>query len=336
MAEIVQPTPKNIAETLLAELPRMADVQIVLQPELSADPNAQHGLMTAPFIVAIPNGLTKHDLTVELQKAQQTLQPYRRTGTAMMLDLASLIAWANRFKGPDTVLFADTGDKPSLTCIADYHAAGAPVSSPTARDPTASHCRHRASYAFPISREWKLWNDASGKLLDKAVFGEFIEANAKDLLDPTPAILRPEYQDNPEPWELAMIAVAQQLDGRFGQYRTLVQLAKQFAVNEVSNLTVSLNRDTGENSIQFLNEHKDPDGAPIRIPNLFMIAIPVFDAGAHYRLAVRFRYVKAGADIKFRMSLHNPDIAFRDAVTLAVNAATAETALPVLAGFPEV
>lgn len=326
--------PKNIAETLLAELPRMGQPETICAPPNTGD-DASITAMNTPFVVAIPNGLTKHDLTADWQKAQQTLQPYRRVGLAKMLDLASLIAWANRFKGNNSVLFADTGDKPSLTCIADYHGGGAPVNSPTDRDPAASHCRHRATYAFPVSQEWKTWNEASGKPLTMPQFGEFIEANAKDLLNPTPNILRPTYQDTPEPWELAMIAVAEQLGGRFGTYAVLQQLAKQFTVNETNNILTSNNRDSGEQAIQFLNEHKDPDGAPISIPNLFMIAIPVFDGDAAYRLAVRFRYRKSGASIAFIMSLHNPDVVFRDAVKLAITTATKETALPVLAGFPE-
>ena len=332
MAEIIQPTARNIVETLLAELPRMGEVQIIS----SAPPvDANDRVYVEPFVVAIPASLTKHDLTADYHKAQQLLQPYRRTGTAKMLDLASIITWANRFKGVDSVLFADTTARPSLTCIADYHGEGAPVNHPIERDPSASHCTHRAVYTFPMSREWIFWTGISDKLLGKAEFGDFIEAHAKDLLDPTPAILQPQYQDDPAPWELAMIQIAEQLSGRFGQYQTLVQLARQFVVNETSNLSVTLNRDTGENSIQFLDEHRDADGAPIRIPNLFMILIPVFEGGAGYRLAVRFRYVKAGADIKFRMSLHNADLAFRDAIQLAVSAAADETGLPVLAGTPE-
>ena len=332
MADTLTLAPKNIAETLLAELPRMAAIQPVANPSVNPTPP---DIMSTPLIVAIPNGLTKHDLTGALQAAQQTLQPYRRVGTAKMLDLASLITWANRFKGSDSVLFADTGEKPSLTCIADYHAAGAPISSPTDRDPTASHCRHRATYAFPVSREWTVWNAASGAGLAMSEFGEFIEANAKDLLNPTANILRPQYQDNAEPWELAMIQIAGQLGGRFGTYAVLQQLAKQFVVNEVNNVATSINRDSGEQALQFLNEHKDPDGAPITVPNLFMIAIPVFDGDAAYRLAVRFRYAKSGPQIRFFMSLHNPDVVFRDAVNLAITTATTATALPVLAGFPE-
>lgn len=332
MADTVPPAAKNIAETLLAEIPRLGEVQIISQP---LGRWACDDVMITPFIAALPAGLVKHDLTADWQKAQQTLKPYRRTGTAKMLDLTSLIGWANRFKGPDSVLFADTGKAPSLTCIADYHGAGAPVQSPTQPDPTASHCRHRASYAFPVSREWKLWTEASGKALGMSEFGEFIEANAKDLLNPTSNILRPAYQDEPEPWEVTMIQIAEQLGGRFGTYAVLQQLAKQFVVNEVNNVATSINRDSGEQSIQFLNEHKEPDGGPINIPNLFMIAIPVFDNDAAYRLAVRFRYAKSGPTIKFHMALHNPDVVFLDAVQLAISTATKQTGLPVLTGTPE-
>lgn len=158
---------------------------------------------------------------------------------------------------------------------------------------------------------------------------------AHDNAMSTPNILRPTYQDAPEPWEVVMIKIAEQLGGRFGTYAVLQQLAKQFVVNEVNNVATSINRDSGEQALQFLNEHKDPDGAPITIPNLFMIAIPVFNNDAAYRLAVRFRYAKSGPQIKFFMSLHNPAVVFRDAVNLAITDAVTQTSLPVLAGFPE-
>ena len=47
---------------------------------------------------------------------------------------------------------------------------------------------------------------------------------------------------------------------------------------------------TGEITINFAEQHKDGAGAPIRIPNLFLIAVPVFEAGDAYRIPVRLRY----------------------------------------------
>jgi hypothetical protein len=321
-------TTENIAQTILREVGKSTEVKNILS--IAA--------MDAPtlHVVAMPKDMERIDLTDAVDKLATKLQPWRRTGTAELHDLDSFIAWANRNKGESSALFADAGDKPSLTCIADYLGAGAPVIHPLDRDPKASHMRHLATYAFPLSPEWKIWNKVSGAMLGKGELGEFIETHAKDFLEPTPALLadKPGMRDIEE-WEIRMIETARQLQGRFGQYATLMQLARNFQVNEVSNITTSLNRDTGESSIQFLNEHQQPDGAPLQIPNLFMVAIPIFTNGAHYRIPVRFRYRKSGQEVKFILTLHNPDVCLKDAVDEALARAESETALPLFRGNPE-
>lgn len=323
-------TPKNILETALETVAKAKPPAPLLQ--VSADE------MDTPVIAAhaVPKDMEVRLFTSEIEALATKLQPWRRTGQAALDDLASLIAWANRHKGPTSALFANIGDKPALTCIADYLGAGAPVMDAHSRDPAASHMRHRATYAFPLSDEWNLWTKISGQSLDMAPFGEFIEANAKDFLEPTPAIIESKPgMHGIEDWEVRMIEVARQLQGRYGQYATLMRLARNFQADEVSNITATINRDSGESSIQFLNQHQQPDGTPVQIPNLFMILIPVFKHGAHYRIPVRFRYRKSGPKVMFSISLHNPDICLRDAVDEALATATAETSLPLFRGKPE-
>ncbi len=180
-------TAKNVLETALDEvLPKMAQPVEILNHLPGAAPAASH--------YAIPDDMRHVDLTEAVDRLATKLQPWRRAGTAKLQDLASLIAWANRHKGETSALFADIGAAPSLTCIADYMGAGAPVMDHETRDPKASHCRHRALYTFPMSKEWKLWTGVNNKALDKAEFGEFIEANAKDLLDPTPNLPERPYR----------------------------------------------------------------------------------------------------------------------------------------------
>ncbi|WP_164982664.1 DUF2303 family protein [Leisingera sp. NJS204] len=91
--------------------------------------------------------------------------------------------------------------------------------------------------------------------------------------------------------------LAQQIEGRYGQLTQLLQMSRQFQVYETSDL--ALVSDTGEGEIQFLNEHKDAAGQPLKIPKLIIIAIPVFMGGAAYRMPVRLRYRKAGSTVKF-------------------------------------
>jgi hypothetical protein len=292
---------------------------------------------TNPMMITVPRGREVKDLTAAHIQQAEFFKPARRRGTAKLDDLASLINWANRNKGDTTVLFAKPDmAAPSLTCIADYHGAGPADPLNGDGDPTARHLSHRGVYAFPLSDEWKAWMKVDDRPLNKDEMGEFIEANAKDVMDPTPAILRGEANGkDQQEWESRLIRTAQQIEGRYGQLTQLLAMSRQFAVHEVSNLTISSNRDTGEASIQFLNEHKAADGAPLKIPNLIIIQIPVFVGGAVYRMPVRFRYRKIGGEVKFILSIYNPDRAFKDAFDEAVTKAKDDTGLPVFLGTPE-
>ncbi|QRF66349.1 DUF2303 family protein [Ponticoccus alexandrii] len=218
-------------------------------------------------------------------------------------------------------------DRPSMTSIANYHPA---------QEAAPRHGDHRAVYAFPLSDEWQAWQAISGRPLSKEEMGEFIEDRAHDIQNPTPGILQGNADaDGLEKWETRMIRLAQDVDGRFGTLPELLDMSKRFRVNEVSNLEARKNRDTGEETVVFVNEHQQPDGSPLKVPNFFMIAVPVFQNGALYRLPVRFRYRKSGSTLAFALSLYAPEKAFRDAVMGACTRAAEETGLPVIMGKPE-
>ncbi|TDE34156.1 DUF2303 family protein [Antarcticimicrobium sediminis] len=292
--------------------------------------------LTKAHLVATPGHRTIEDLTSMHRAAAEYLKPARRKGTARLDDLQSLIEWANRFKGPTSALFAKPDLRaPTITCIADYHAEGPSDQTIATGDPTARHCHHRAIYNFPLSEEWKAWTGVSGQPLEKDDLGEFIEANAKDIMDPTAAILAGKETNKNQPWENRLIQTAQQIEGRYGQLTQLLQMSRQFQVYETSNLKVTSNRDTGEGEIQFLNEHKGADGKPLQIPNLIIIAIPVFMGGAPYRMPVRFRYRKMGGSVRFILSIYNPEKAFESAFKEAIEEAAERTELPTFKGSPE-
>lgn len=289
-----------------------------------------------PFLVSIPKGREVKDLTPYLQAIAERVKPFHRKGLAKLETLDSLVDWANRFKGDSSALFANPDmTAPSLTCIADYHAEGPGEIDPEAGNPDARHCHHRGLYKFPLSDEWKAWMAVSGEPLEKDEMGEFIEANAKDVMDPTPGIIEGVEKGALAQWENRLIRTARQIEGRFGQLHQLLAMSRQFQVYETSNLKVTTNRDSGEAEIQFPNEHKTADGAPLNVPNLIIIAIPVFRGGAPYRMPVRFRYRKAGASVKFILSVYNPEKAFEAAFEEAANAAHDRTGLPLFYGTPE-
>ena len=171
--------------------------------------------------------------------------------------------------------------------------------------------------------------------LKKDDLGEFIEANAKDIMDPTPAILEKETNPDNASWENRLIETAHRIEGKYGQLTQLLALSKQFQVYETSNLTVSTNRNTGEASVQFLNEHKSAGGKPLDLPDLLIIAIPVFRGGAPWRMPVRFRYRKYNGEVRFTLSIYNPEKAFDGALQEAITSAQEKTKIPLLMGTPE-
>lgn len=326
--EISATTHQNTAETMRDVMESLGGTEHITEPE-SFD-------LTKSHLVATARHRSIQDLTEKHRNAAEYLKPARRKGTARLDDLQSIIAWSNRFKGETSALFAKPDmSAPTLTCIADYHADGPVDQADPSGDPTARHCHHRAIYSFPLSEEWKAWMGISGQPLEKDDMGEFIEAQAKDIMDPTPAVLEGAVADKNENWENRLIQTAQQIEGRYGQLTQLLAMSKQFQVFESSDLKVSTNRDTGESEIQFLAEHKDAAGKPLNIPNLIIIAIPVFMGGAPYRMPVRFRYRKMGGTVRFIMSIYNPEKAFEAAFKEAVEQATTETELPTFMGSPE-
>jgi uncharacterized protein YfdQ (DUF2303 family) len=85
----------------------------------------------------------------------------------------SLIAYANRFKGPESTLFAAISGSEIVVAI-DYHGPW-----------KADHVSHKASLKLPVTEEWKLWTGIDGKLMGQLDFARFIEENAADIQAPT-------------------------------------------------------------------------------------------------------------------------------------------------------
>lgn len=291
--------------------------------------------LTVAHLISVPHRRKVEDVTPAIQKALETIKPYAKKGIASFQTLDSFIDWTMRFAGKDTVLFANASrSNPGLTSVIDYHAAGETDLDPKTGDANARHCRHQGAYRFPISEEWKIWNEVAQRTLTKAELGEFIEENAKDIIDPTPALLGADTS-KAEPWEIPLIEVAAKLQGRYGQFSRLMEMSRHFEIYETSNLVLKRNPDDGTTQMTFENENKDAEGRPLSIPNLFLIAIPIFDQGVCYRLPVRFSFKKNGSGVSFRLTPHNPNVAFYDAIREAVNIAEEKTELPTFYGSPE-
>ncbi|WCT73947.1 DUF2303 family protein [Sphingomonas naphthae] len=248
--------------------------------------------------------------------------PLHRHGTAVMLSLESLMAHVNRFKDAESVIFADDErTKPSMTAVLDYHPTGGPGTAPR-------FGKHRATFAFPMSDEWRAWLATDGKKMSMTDFAAFLEDRLPDLM-----MLIPGEDELSEDIQ----HLVNELGGPdiiAGPTR-LMELARGLSVNEQSTVRQVVNLASGEGQVHWNATHTDDTGAPVKVPKVFMIGIPIFRHGLFWRIAARLRYrVNAGA-IVFWYELFRLDRTFDAAFRGAINQVRAETDLPVFLGRPE-
>lgn len=250
-------------------------------------------------------------------------RPDRREGTARLLDLASFVAHANRFKDAHSALFADPAPgAPSITAVFDYHEALAGDREPSEALPRFG-C-HRAVYPFPLSEEWQAWRAIDGRTLTQQEFAQFLEDRIGDV------ILPPDMEGDEQ-----LRALTETLGGRLGGPQSLHTLSRGLQVNVAQVVKQAVTLESGEIAIQYEEQHSDGAGVPIRTPNLFLLGIPVFYNGAPYRIPVRVRYRVQGGRISWSLHLYRADRAFLHAFDEVVKQAAEDTRLPLFVGAPE-
>lgn len=125
----------------------------------------------------VPDGMSKHDIADEHGLAR-TMPAYLKQGVTLQT-VDSLVDYVNRFKGTETVLFADISGNVILAVV-DFHAAAGEGKPPEVR-----RAAHRANMHLPFSEEWKLWTGIDKQLKAQLEFARFIEENAADIAAPS-------------------------------------------------------------------------------------------------------------------------------------------------------
>ncbi len=234
-------------------------------------------------------------------------RPELRAGTTTLNDLQSFNAWTARHKDEGSMVFADDNmASPSLTAVIDHDQAGGDEP-----DKTARFGRHRAVYAFPLSREWKEWMKVSGNGMGAGDFATFFERRIGDVMPP------PYSQDgegnevfNSQDPEIRKLAMT--LGKKFATPGDIVKLTRGIEVNIDSKATQKIDRDTGEVTIEY--QEANDGGSPDRVkpPNAFLIAIPALHNGTPILMAVHLRYRPGGGKVTWFVELHQPERVFEE------------------------
>lgn len=241
-----------------------------------------------PFVV-IPDDHLVMDLEHTL------LNPMRTRATVAISAADSFIAYINKHKTDATSLYGSMGDKPSFIAVIDDHAPA-----------VAAWREHKATYACPLSPEWRTWTNPlhNAKAKTQVDFARFIEDNLLDIVDPSAA---------------EVLAVSRTLEAK----------------KSVS-FSSGVRLDNGDVQFTFTEETKGTAGkGTIDIPERFGIAIPVFEGGDKYRIDARLRYrINDDGQLSMWYELERPHKVIEHATKEVWKAIAEGTGLPIINGNP--
>ena len=283
-------------------------------------------------------GVTEvHSLRDELNAWRRA--PERKVGTSEHFTLESFIAHVLETRLESTRLFAVVGrgsDPSSLTAVYDYNEPtnpGADTHHPLPYHPIAAtvfdgaaFMKHRALYRFPASPEWQAWIGKDDAWMTQVQFAEFLEDR---ILDIAPA------DDVQAGSQLAHLVHL--LGGKIANPHQLMELGRGLKIHVNSKSSKFVNLSTGEISIQFEEKNVDENGVPITPPNIFLIVVPLFEAGTAVRLAVRLRFRQApdGPGVQWKYEIYRAAETWREEVLAAAATVESRTLCRLFVGTPE-
>lgn len=150
------------------------------------------------------------------------------------------------------------GDPPRFVAVLDYHGIMDQGEGPAVQP---RWCSHRANFTPQYSRAFRTWKEKNTASFTTAGFGEFIEENAPDIIDP-PAARMMDIANN--------LTVAKNVDLRSHERLEDGSLMYHFAENVTGNVALAK--------------------GPIDIPRVFRIRAPIFDGTPPVEFDVLFRY----------------------------------------------
>ena len=263
-------------------------------------------------VMVVPKGATISGVRKLLE--EYLPRPERKRGTAYLTTLDSFISHTNRHASANSVLFAcDDMSKPSIQTVFDYN-EGTPNGLP-------DWCQHRASYSFPLSKEWTAWTTAPASMEQKA-FAEFLEDRITDVY--APVSVTEGTRD-----------LCAQLGIILAGPERLMELARSLSIQVDRRVKNAVNLSTGEAELVYEESHSASDVTKVKVPTGFVITIPIFTGGPLYQIPVRLRYRLVSGVIRWSFVIAKAEDSFRHAFEEACVDAQKRTGLTLFYGSPE-
>ncbi|GGZ51502.1 DUF2303 family protein [Streptomyces rubiginosohelvolus] len=157
-------------------------------PTLEATADGTQAIIDVAQAAAVPQALEPGKVHVvalgrgqfqqiDLTGPQHTGVPARKSGTTVVRDVASFLAYFDKHGNDDSEVYADV-ERRTITAVLDAH---------TAED--ARWGGHRVELHLRETSAWRAWTSMDGQLIPQGQFAEFVEDNLVDLVEPTAATM---------------------------------------------------------------------------------------------------------------------------------------------------
>ncbi len=228
----------------------------------------------------------------ELLYNEHAERPERIKQNVSVLDPASFCEYFGLFRDANSRIFAFEPEV-KVIGVLDYHEGiGA-----------ARWGQHRLTLTLRHSPEWLRWNGMNNKQFTQQQFAEFLEQNAIDIMDPTPA---------------TMMEVARDL-----QATTEVEFGGGIRMND------------GQVRFKYTETTKSSVGASqLAVPEQFTLSLPVFVGGDRAEMGALLRFRVKEGKLVIWYTLVRPEEVIRLAFLSARDEIAAALELTIINGNP--
>jgi uncharacterized protein YfdQ (DUF2303 family) len=214
----------------------------------------------------VPEGYQRHDINEE-HGLKRTMPGYLAQSVTLQT-ADSLVDYVNRFKGAETILFADISANRILAAI-DFHTAAG------TKAPEVRRVAHRADLVLPFSEEWMLWKNISGHLKPQLEFARFIEENGADVTAPDAA--------------------------------ELLEAVRDLQAKRNVNFTKAVRTSSDNENFEFTDETKATTKGGIELPTKFKLGIPVYFGEPDVELFAFLRWKLGEGSLTLGIALHRAE-----------------------------
>lgn len=207
----------------------------------------------------------------------------------------SLVAYANRFSCPRSILIANI-DLGTIEAHLDWHGDNADTAEPLG----AGADLHRAKLLLRDSEEFKRWNAFEGELHDQVVFASFLEENSVDVIDPEPAVL--------------------------------IEISRDLEVTQGATFKSSNRLENGDRKFTYETETRVK--GEVQVPREFRVSIPLYAGEEPVELRCALRFRPSGDGLKLGFEWRRVEYQRLAHFQQIATAAADETGLPVFYGRP--